>query len=232
MKEQRTRIIGFSIFKALTCPVVIVLSFERILLRNWIKMKKLVTTIISVAIATLSCLFFVSGCQTTPMYEFESDPEVDFSSYKTFAMMPLPSKITGAEPDLILRIGDVVKSTLEDELKSKGYEQVDIDSADFTVNVTGKVMPKVNINDLGYQHYHRYPTTRRWGYRHPYTSGYRDIYVDEYEEGTLVVAVYDASAKKLAWVGWTSARRNPKGPHPDRVAEKVRGVIAAFPAAQ
>ena len=93
-------------------------------------MKKHKIVIISAAI---SCLFFVSGCRTAPMYNFESDPEVDFAAYKTFAMMPLPSQIPGAEPDLILQIGDTVKSTLEDAMTSKGYTQVDLESADFTV---------------------------------------------------------------------------------------------------
>ena len=71
-------------------------------------MKTRTTVLISVTAAILGCLFFISGCQTTPRYKSESDPEVDFSAYKTFAMMPLPSKIPGAEPGLILRIGGIV----------------------------------------------------------------------------------------------------------------------------
>ena len=105
------------------------------------KMKKQIINIIPAAIVVLSCLFFVSGCKTPPEYNFESDPEVDFTSYKTFAMMPLPEEVPGAEPGLILQVGGVVQSTLEDELTSKGYTQVDIDSADFTVNITGKIVP-------------------------------------------------------------------------------------------
>ena len=188
--------------------------------------------IISAAIVTFACLCLVSGCKTTPKYNFESDPEVDFAAYKTFAMMPLPSKIPGAEPGLILRIGDIVKSTLEDELKGKGYKQVDIDSADFTVNVTGEIVPKVDVTNFGYMPYHTYPSARRWGYHHPYTTGYRDIYVDEYEEGTLIVAIYDAKTKELAWVGWTTGRLDPRGPDPDLIAKRVRGTVAAFPKVQ
>ena len=195
-------------------------------------MKKHVVVIISQAVVILSCLFFVSGCQTKPQYNSESDPEVDFTSYRTFAMMPLPSQIPGAEPDLILKVGDTVKSTLVDALKDKGYTQVDIDSADFTVNATGKVLPKVDVSDFGYQPYHTYPSAQHWGYNHPYTTGFKNIYVEEYEEGTLIIEIYDASTKKMVWVGWTSARRSPKGPDLELVAEKVRGVIAAFPAAQ
>ena len=147
-------------------------------------------------------------------------------------MMPLPSEIPGAEPELILRIGGVVKSTLEDELKSKGYVQVDIGSADFTVNVSGKIVPKVDVVDFGYMPYNTYPSGGRWGRHHPYTSGYRDIYVDEYEEGTLTVGIYDASTKKLAWVGWTTGRRDPGGPNLELITERVRGVIAEFPVVQ
>ena len=195
-------------------------------------MKKKAITIISTIIATLACVFFVLGCQTTPKYNFESDPEVDFTAYKTFAMMPLPSQVPGAEPDLVLRVGDTVKSTLENELKNKGYTQTDIDSADFTVNVTGKVVPKVDIRDFGYQPYYTYSSVRRWGYRHPYTADFRDVYVDEYEEGTLIVEIYDTATKELVWVGWTSARLSSKGPNLELIAEKVRGVVAAYPLAQ
>jgi hypothetical protein len=195
-------------------------------------MKKHIIITAFATIATLGQLFLISGCSTVPSYNFESDPKADFASYKTFAMMPLPSQIPGAEPDLILRIGDTVKSTLEDTLKSKGYAQADLDSADFTVNVNGKIVPKVDVSDFGYQPYNTYPSVGRWGYHHPYTSGFRDIYVDEYEEGTLVVEIYDANTKKMVWIGWTSARRDPKGPNLELIAEKVRGVIDAFPVAQ
>jgi hypothetical protein len=212
------------------CKVSLKLAHTKSFLQNKeIKMKKKVKTITLVAIATLSCFFSVTGCRTMPQYNFESDPEVDFSSYKTFALMPLPSQIPGAEPDLMLHVGDTVKSTLEDALKSKGYTQVDIDDADFTVNVTGKVVPKVDVSDFGYQPYYSYQSARRWGYRHPYTYGYQNVYVDDYEEGTLIVEIYDASTKRLVWVGWTSARRDPAGPNLELIVEKIFGVLAAFP---
>lgn len=194
-------------------------------------MKKKVFVIISTAIATLGCVFLISGCKTAPTYKVESDPEVDFTSYKTFAMMPLPSQIPGAEPDLILRIGDIVQATLEDELKSKGYTQLDIDSADFTVNVTGKVVPKVDVSSFGYMP-GDYSLSMRW-HHHPYSTSYRNsIYVDNYEEGTLIVEIYDTKTKKPVWVGWTTNRRDPKGVNLKLVAEKVRGVIDGFPECQ
>ena len=196
------------------------------------KMKKQIINIIPAAIVVLSCLFFVSGCKTPPEYNFESDPEVDFTSYKTFAMMPLPEEVPGAEPGLILQVGGVVQSTLEDELTSKGYTQVDVDSADFTVNITGKIVPEVDVINFGYVPYNTYPSARRWGYHHPHTTSYSNMYVDEYEEGTLIIEIYDAKTKKIVWIGWTTGRRDPKGPDPVLIAERVRGVIAAFPAVQ
>ena len=194
------------------------------------QMKKQVSTLFPAAVSVLCCLLFTSGCRTVPKYHYEADPKADFAAYKTFALLPLPEKVPGAELGLMLRIGGVVKSTLEGEFKSKGYAQVDVDSADFIVNVTGKVVPQVDVTDFGYMPYNTYPSAMRWGAQHPYTTGNRDVYVDEYDEGTLVVEIYDAGTKKLVWVGWTSGRMDPAGPDPDRVAEGVRGVVAAFPA--
>jgi hypothetical protein len=195
------------------------------------KMKKNRIITLFAAIVTLGQLFLVSGCQTASKYNFEPDPEAYSASYKTFAIMPLPSQISSAEPDLILN-GDTVKSTLEDALKSKGYAQVDIDSADFTVSVNGKIVRKFDVSNFEDYPYPTYLSLGRWSYHPPYSNGFRDIYFDEYEEGMLIIEIYDANTGKLVWISWASARLDPKSPNLELIAEKVRSVLNLFPTAQ
>jgi hypothetical protein len=71
---------------------------------------------------------------------------------------------------------------------------------------------------------------RRGWYRY-YSPAYYDrgVYVDQYEEGTLIIEIYDVDSKELVWVGWGQARKRSGGPDPDRIKTGVDAILADFP---
>ena len=71
--------------------------------------------------------------------QIEQDPEVDLGKYTSFSILPVPDRMPGADPGVVLRAGRTVKSAVLADLTGMGYSEVALDSADFAVNLTGKV---------------------------------------------------------------------------------------------
>ena len=184
-------------------------------------MKKV--TILSLLILSLAFLF---GCESTPKIQSEYNESVDFGAYKTYAVMPLPTSIPGADPGIVLRTGRFVQQEVEAELNAAGYTQVPIEECDFAVNLTGKVVPKTDITDWGYMHY---PSRGWYGAYSPYYYTGSNVTVDQYEEGTLIIEIYDAKTKEMAWVGWGVGRRKSGGPDLEKLSQVIASILADFP---
>ncbi|HSH10039.1 MAG TPA: DUF4136 domain-containing protein [Oceanipulchritudo sp.] len=172
-----------------------------------------------------SALLLLVGCESTPKISSEFNPETDFSAYKTYALMPLPTSIPGADPGMVLRTGQIVKDAVRAGLNSKGYIEVPMEEADFAVNMTGKVVPKVDVTDMGYT---AMPSRGWYGYYTPYTYS-RGVDVDQYEEGTVILEVYDSKNKEMVWVGWGVARREGGVPDPVKITNGINSILAKFP---
>ena len=168
------------------------------------------------------------GCQSGPKIQSEHNPDTDFASFKKYAIAPLPTSIPGGDPGLVLRTGQIVKAAVEAQLDAKGYQEVDeMTDADFVVKLTGKIVPKTDITDMGYS---VRPSRGWYGAYAPYGYNYgHDVYVDQYEEGTLIVEVYEVTTKEMVWVGWGEARRKGDIPDPALIQSTVAGILAAFP---
>jgi hypothetical protein len=170
-------------------------------------------------------LALVAGCQTGPKVSSEFNPEMDFSGYKTFVILPLPSSIPGGDPGMVLRTGRFVEQAVIDNLTAKGFQQSDPETADFAVNLTGQVVPKLDITDMGYT----VAPARGWyGYYQPYAYN-MGVDVDQYDEGTLIIEVYDVATKEMSWVGWGVARRKSEAPDMEKVSAAVDSILADFP---
>jgi hypothetical protein len=184
-------------------------------------MKK--TVILSLLSISLAFLF---GCESTPKIQSEYNEDVDFSAYSTFAVLPLPKSIPGADPGIVLRTGKFVESSVVETLTQFGYKQVPVEEADFAVNLTGKIVPKTDITDWGYMNY---PTRGWYGGYSPYYATGSNVTVDQYDEGTLIIEIYDAKSKEMAWVGWGVGRRKSGGPDLDRLDALVSSILLDFP---
>jgi hypothetical protein len=172
-----------------------------------------------VKLSGLALALVVTACQTPVKMEFNSAR--DFSAYRTFAVLPLPQVSPASDPGLIARLSEPVRTTLTNTLTAKGFQEAAQDTADFTVNLRGASLPRVDVTTSGYL----YPVGR---WQRSYGPPVRRVDVRAYEERTLAVEIFDNKTKELAWVGWLTEDSN--GPvKTDKVTEAIRRVLAGFP---
>jgi hypothetical protein len=174
---------------------------------------------------------FFAGCQTAPKAVTEADPLVDVSAFQSFAVLPLPKSMPGADPGVTIRLTPTVKETVTRDLAAKGYTALeDARQADFAVYVHGSVLPKTDITDWGFQ---PMVVPGRWYGRYPLSAGLygRNISVDQYEEGTLIVEVYEVATRKPVWTGWVKGRGRAESENEkERLAGALSLILAKLPA--
>ncbi len=167
-----------------------------------------------VPLAALAALVIgLTGCATKPpKVNTEFDSAAGFTEAQTFMLLPLPKDIPGADPGIMMRLGPTIEQAVRDSMTAKGYTEVmEKTDADIAVLIHGKMVPKTDVTDWGFQPYYGAYGWNR-GYRGYYGGMYggSNVTVDQYDEGTLIGEVYDVDSKSMIWVGWMTARANTK----------------------
>jgi hypothetical protein len=183
-------------------------------------MQHLLRSVRSSTALVLLALLLLCACQSTPTVSSEAKPGQDFAAYHRFALLPLPEVKNSSDPGLMLRVGEPARKTVIETLTAKGFTEVERTQADFTVNVRGQAIPRVEVTDWGYSHggYAR-------GYMYPTA---RDVDVYNYEERTLAVEIYDERSKEQVWVGWIKTDGYSRV-EANKVCEGLRSILAEFP---
>lgn len=136
---------------------------------------------------TLS-LFIVSCSSVTVQSDF--DPEVDFSTFKTFRWyegQPVPDDELVMYPLVKNRFIE----SITEGLTSKGLELIEGTDADLVVVIHAGMKERMQVTNYGgYGWYDPW-----WG---PY-GGYTNV--SYYEQGTVVIDLVDAEKKELVWRG-------------------------------
>ena len=171
----------------------------------------------------------LTGCQTAPKAQAEFDKTAGFTAVKTFAILPLPKQIPGVDPGLILRVGPAATAAARTSLKAKGYtEATSAANADMAVLVHGKAVPKTEITDWGFT---PYAGRTGWYRGYPYGAYGSNISVDQYQEGTVIVEIYEVKTQKSIWVGWvTATATEDKSKQAAEVSSGVTQILANYPA--
>jgi hypothetical protein len=133
------------------------------------------------------CMFAsVSHAQTV---QADFDRSFDFSRLKTFNFS-LQRRGAG-DPLAKDSLNDGrIKAALESKLAASGYRRETAQRADFAVAYYVMAKDKLDVQDYSFG-------PRRW-------LGGRDIRVDQYTEGTLIVDLIDVNTKQLIWRGRAS----------------------------
>ena len=159
-------------------------------------------------------LYLLAGCSSvTTNYDY--DPGVDFSKFKTFAIdnPKIPGDGLSRNPLLRKRVDEAIQNSLE----QKGYKMVDkSEDADMVVVAHGRSQEKTQITDWGTYGWYR----PWWG---PYGGR---VDVSTYKEGTLVIDIVDMSDKELAWRGLATGIVEEGQTDPQKIQQKVNTIVA------
>ena len=145
----------------------------------------------------------IAGCtsNSAAKVDFDINPEIDISQYKTFAWMKV-TKILVSSDD----INPVMKIRIDKEIEqafiAKGYQLVEeTEKADFVISYTVGSRDKIKVDS--------YPVTYHggfgWGRR--YHSGYAgmnmrtETRVRNYTEGKFTLDIFDVKTHQPAWHG-------------------------------
>ena len=190
-------------------------------MRNVMKTKSRPLVTVALALALL-----LPACSSTPRIHTQGNAGVDYSKFKTFALMPLPTTVPVSDPGLMMRISDPARQAVKEALAAKGITETDRTNADISVNLRGKMIPKVEMADWGYN---SGPVYGRWGTYYG-TAGFRDIDTRTYEDRTLYIEIYDNKSKNLVWVG-SSTTEGSGEIQAANVQKAIKLILAEFPPA-
>lgn len=155
------------------------------------------------------------------------DPDTDFSGYKTWYWLPpSPSGDPRVDNDLS---NARVQQAVESSLAARGFRRTSTGEGDFGVGyhvlIEGKTSVRVVDDYYGYG--------PGWGRYGGVAGGVSSqTYVDQYEQGTLILDVVDTRSMGLVWRGSTSARvQEDLEPQErkERIQKAVDAILAEFP---
>ena len=154
------------------------------------------------------------------------DPGVDFSQFKTFAVLE------ETQPSINRLVDQRVRAAIVAELTAKGLRQVDTpDKADLAIGyqVTTEQHSTDHTVHSGWGT-RGYRSSRHTHWRTP-TGTSRTTQVN-FTVGTLVIAAFQMSDKELVWEGSASGTVNPSsGPEQreQRINDAVQRILKDFP---
>jgi hypothetical protein len=160
-----------------------------------------------------AALFLLGGCVTTSA---TTSPNANLAHYRTFSFF----QSTDAHPMQAAfersPAGQVVQERIASDLQSKGLTETS-NNPDLLVAYHTKTQQKTDVTD--------------WGYSGFYWGGPRNVTVDQYTQGTLLIDFIDPKTKQIVWRGTASAIvNNPDNPDTGKLASAVDKLMKRYPA--
>lgn len=164
-----------------------------------------------------------AGIETSTNYD--PNAVATLSQYRTYSWLPEKAgQNTRVYNDVVEAR---VKQAVNDYLQARGYQLVE-QNPDFKVGWHGAIDQKLDVGTM--DTYYGYG----WGpWYSPYYAGAApQTYVREYEEGTLILDVVDATSNKLVWRGTAQAELSSSSSaekRQERLNEAVDKILEDFP---
>ncbi len=173
------------------------------------------------ALLALACTLALGACGGLKV-STDYDPEANFSGWHTYAWAERTEE-GELDPRVYNNIVESrVKVAVGKALQAKGYSEVISGDPDFLVAWHGAIDGKVSVNTV-HTHY-----GYGWGWYGP-GFGASQTYVNEWDEGTLIIDLIDTRENKLVWRGsgsdTVSGQRSPEDAQRafDDAAAKILG---------
>ena len=158
-------------------------------------------------------LIAVTGCSNVTV-NYDYDQNVDWAKFKTYGWMdvpPRPADPTSPLPDTPL-LQQRIHSSVDYEMGQRGITLGD--NPDLLVVYHLGSQEKIQVTDWGYNYSDYY-----WGY------GGRQIDVQQFTEGSLVLDLVDTETQKLVWRGTGTGVVDKSQKSPEEMQERANKVI-------
>lgn len=153
------------------------------------------------------CVGFVLAAQAQQQIASDYAPHTDFSVYKTYSWQKISAPDSSWE--------DSIKGAIDTQLAAKGWNRVDKggDAALCAITSSGEAAM--------FEHFYGGMPGWRWrGWTEPIS----------YNQGTLVVDIFDANSQALIWRGFISESVSKKEPKEiDKLEKDVGKLFKDFP---
>ena len=171
--------------------------------------------VLTFAVATIGCSSYTVN--------HDWDRDADFAAYATYGWMPAATGTSGDARAAVERnslLDKRIRSAVNSALNAKGMRQQDDDPDLVVVYHTG-VEDKITVTDWGYRYSYDY-----------YGWGGRDIDVQNYQEGTLIIDLIDTKTMELVWRGSVTGTIDQTAKpekREKRLKEAIGKVMASYP---
>lgn len=144
-----------------------------------------ITKLVS-ALSLALCLFAIGSSAQSVQSDF--DRSADLSKLRTFTFSGAIHSVDRRSSADLLNDNRIM-AALDRKLTSSGYARRDDGSADFKVVYMVASRNRLSLREYNYG---------------PFRFGGRDINVDRYTEGTLIIDIIDTRTKQIVWRGQAS----------------------------
>jgi hypothetical protein len=169
-------------------------------------------------LAALSLVLLTAGCASIQT-QVEKSPDADFDLYQTWDWYPRRRTPTG-DPriDQNKDLQRFILSAIEENLAQRGYRR-SVTSPDLYVDyhltLEDITNSQVINNYYGESYYPDFELN---------LPGFQDTYSNEWEQGALLLMVFDAKSKELVWRGLAQTEVNTQGPRKE-AREKLEKAV-------
>ena len=144
------------------------------------------------------------------------DPDIDFTSYKTFAWLNIDSRQGEGTYANVELVDQRIKRAVDEQLTDFGYTRANNESPDFLVAYYTITNDKERAADYGYRYF---------GHSHRVN----DVQVYQYDQGTLIIDIVDRKLNQLIWRGWSSQSLDNINPTENQIQKAVSQILNQFP---
>lgn len=190
-----------------------------------------ITGIVILLSLSVASAFFTS-CSSTRVYT-DSNNNISFSSYKTFALLDEPRNIPGVGKTNKQIVESNLEAAIEAEMKARGYT-LNEKNPDVLVTFSFSSETKTNVTRQPVYSYR--PTIAAAGFWRPRYFVYNEPFVvynrvrtEKYKEGTLVIDIIDKKSNKVIWHGWAEEPLKKNEKLSETLTETVKDILAEYP---
>ena len=171
-----------------------------------------------------------AGCSAPVRASADWERGADMSPSKTFSIgrsAELPEHLTPEQERLVKVVDDTIKS----ELARKGYREVPRNTAQLVATTHFASRERTNVNTYTCHNYWQDAMYEGAVLPAGAVQSCQESELTKFEEGVLMIDVYDTERKELVWHGWATAKRPKPGASAsaDVVQQATLDILERFP---